>query len=455
MSARIAWGLLDVRDRLARLDHLDHRDGAELGERCRELTFAWTRWSWAGRVLEDSDPERLLSRAVECGARYCFVQAAGHLVVERLRPKAAQLPELVDVLIAGLGEHGWLIGRLQPGHGLGPCLRDSCWLVDLERWSARGRPQLRRTSDQRPVLIAALGDGVVEFPASARALSRELEPERPAHAAALRGQPVDPLALTPAVADFVASIDRTLDRSRRGVFVWNVEPYDDLDALDDDGPLATLHTVAAGFKPNAILRKRGFQSTTEIVFFDYSRAALDFRRRLVEAWDGHDLPAFVSSTLSDGAHYWLRSTVDDEPPARDELETLWARELDDWGGAREFAAHWAATRRLRHHFVHVDLVRAPEPALATAPRAPALVWWSNAFSSVDALWTLRRGARVEAFSRWLEALAACCPDAWLLGADVDNAPIANIRAADYLARSRAWQGGIHEPLRCTSAALRF
>lgn len=443
VHASFVYGVLDTRDRF---------DDRALAERCRELTFAWSRWSYAGPVLEDADPDRLLSRAAESGARHCLVQACGHLVVERLRPKGAEAPELVDVLIRALGEDAWLVGRRLAAD----TVHDSCWLVDLERWQARGRPALSRVADT-PQLMAATDAGIADVPDEALRCSRDLEPHRPSHALALRATPgtVDTTTLARPLGDFVASLARTLDQCQRGVFIWNLETYDDIVVADPE-PLASLACVAAGFKPDAILRRHGFTDATELTFFDYSADALDFRRMLVEQWDGRDLPAFLWPRLQpEATHYWLTSTARGDAPARDELERLWARELDDWGGADAFAAHWRATRGLRHRYVEVDLLRAPERAIGTPPPGPAAVWWSNAFSSVHALWHLRHAEREAAFARWIDAIAQRAPQAWLLGADANNSPVGGIRADDYARRLAEWRGGIHEPLRVGDASIRF
>lgn len=437
------YAILDTRDRF---------DDSALAERCRELTFAWSRWSYAGPIIEDSDPDRLLARAAESGARHCLVQACGHLVVETLRPKGADAPELVDVLARALGEDGWLIGRKLAAD----TVHDACWLVDLERWHALGRPRLSRVGDT-PQLMAATDDGIIDAPVDALRCSRDLEPHRPSHAGALHATPgtVDTTTLERPLGDFVASLARTLDQCQRGVFIWNLETYDDI-RVDDPRPLASLSCVAAGFKPDAILRRHGFTDDTELTFFDYSADALAFRRMLVEQWDGRDLPGFLWPRLQPGAtHYWLSSTARGDAPARDELDRLWARELDDWGGADAFAAHWRATRVLRHRYVEVDLLRAPERAIGTPPPGPAAVWWSNAFSSVHALWHLRHAEREGAYARWIDAIARHAPHAWLLGADANNSPVGGIRADDYARRLAAWRGGIHEPLRIGDAAIRF
>lgn len=443
MSARFVYAVLDVRDRLADRD---------LADRCRELTFAWSRWSYPGAIVEHADPNALLVLAAMRGARYVFVQASGHLVVETLRPKDAQAPELVELLIRALGERDWLVGRIDaPG-----AVRDGCWLVDLDRWHARGRPRLSRDAT-RPLVACDDASGIAAFPEAALKLGRELEPERAAHADALRAEPdrVDTSALAPDLGTFVASLARTLDRSRRGVFVWNLERYDDL-VFAVDEPLDALYTVAAGFKPDAILRACGFHDRTRVVFFDYSESALAFRRQLVEEWDGRDLPAYLWPRLAPGdVHYWLRSTVHGGAPTRDELDTLWARELDDWGGADAFAGHWAATRRLEHRYVSVDLLNAPEHAVETMTHEATAVWWSNAFSSVYSLWNWRYAERAQAYARWIRAVAHKSPNALLIGADADNTAIAGARAADYAARLAAWRGGMHEPLRASAATLRF
>lgn len=437
------YAVLDTRDRF---------DDTALAERCRELTFAWSRWSYAGPILEDRDPDRLLARASERGARYCIVQACGHLIVETLRPKGAAAPELVDVLIRALGEHAWLVGRRLAAD----TVHESCWLVDLERWHARGRPRLTRIGGTQQ-LMAATDAGIADAPVEALHCSRDLEPHRASHADALRASPgtVDASTLERPLGEFVASLARTLDQCQRGVFIWNLESYDDI-VVADPAPLESLACVAAGFKPDAILRRHGFTSTTELTFFDYSADALAFRRMLVEQWDGRDLPGFLWPRLQpEDTHYWLKSTARGDAPARDELERLWARELDDWGGVDAFAAHWRATRVLPHRYLEVDLLRAPERAIGTPPPGPAAVWWSNAFSSVHALWHLRHAEREAAFARWIDAIALRAPQAWLLGADANNSPVGGIRAADYAQRLAEWRGGIHEPLRVGDAAIRF
>ena len=75
------------------------------------------------------------------------------------------------------------------------------------------------------------------------------------------------------------------------VFFWNTENYIDLRNLAIE-PIKKLYSVVASFKPNMILHKFGFYDDTEIVFYDYSKQALAFKKLLLKEWDGEDYPSF-------------------------------------------------------------------------------------------------------------------------------------------------------------------
>ena len=71
---------------------------------------------------------------------------------------------------------------------------------------------------------------------------------------------------------FLNVIKTQAENARRGVFLWNIESYEDIEAPSDgfQGPVASLYSVAAGFKPNRILETHGFDANSRVVFFDYS-----------------------------------------------------------------------------------------------------------------------------------------------------------------------------------------
>ncbi len=83
--------------------------------------------------------------------------------------------------------------------------------------------------------------------------------------------------------------------ARNGVFLWNIEAYADIETPRDDfkPPLTSLYSVAAGFKPNRILHTHGWDTSTRVVYFDYSPNALEIKKYMVDHWDGEDFPEFV------------------------------------------------------------------------------------------------------------------------------------------------------------------
>lgn len=93
---------------------------------------------------------------------------------------------------------------------------------------------------------------------------------------------------------FVQGVEDQVRNARRGVFLWNLESYEDVAPAPGDfrPPVTTLYAVASGFKPNAILRSHGFDEHTRVVFFDYGKNALAVKRTLREEWDGWDYPRY-------------------------------------------------------------------------------------------------------------------------------------------------------------------
>lgn len=423
----LAYGLVDRRAELPQA----------LGTWCHDATLSWTRWSHGGPVWVDPDPNRLLAHGVAQGAGALLLQHTGHVLVEAIRPKGRALD---------LGPHlaRQLQGALAVGH-------PGCVLVDLVRWCALDRPRL--TWDQ-----GRFERGVVRplDPETARSCV-DLDPVGAPSAlqAAIDGAP---RALSAPAERFFADTERRVTRCPRGVFVFNIEGYDDVDALTSDAPLDTLVSVAAGFKPLRILHRLGFSAHTRVVLADYSAPALALHRALVQTWSGRDLPDHLRALHADGhldgAHLYLRSTDAGGPIDWDELQGHWHRELDEWGGADAFAQAWRAARALPTQWLHADLVNAPAPVLdLLQPHGHHAIWWSNAFFSIVGLWRMSARQRQQVFAAWIDALADRAPELLLLGADHHNQTLSGLRAAHVRARLDAC-GDLAHPRALSSVRVR-
>lgn len=469
---------------------------AAAGVRARDLTISWSRFKYGGPILEDEDLDALLRRAAAGDARHCLVQSWGHVLHEVWSPDGHGPFDLLDLLAAWVEGRRFLVaGRLaadgaasgaggQHG-GRGWRLERDCLLVDLESYRTLGRPEATLLEEgggdaglgggfASGLVRASLAAGlpVYDIAGELEAGAAYLAPEVPARAAALAAWQGEGLAgFDPAVAArtfgprevrFLADLHRLTSNLRRGVFVWNIEPYDDV--VDPPpgftGPLRSLYSVAAGLKPNFLLERFGFDERTRVVFMDYSAVALEFRRLLLSEWDGSDYPSFLRRLFRvlppERAFYllWRGAGIDDL--SWDHVGARWREEVERWGGAAPLRAHWARYRRLRHELVHCDLLADPAPALAAVQdQQSSAVWWSNAFFSVHSNWHHDAARRRELYARWIRGLAERAPQLWLYGASSDNASVNGVQAAEYALWHSAHAGDELDPGRLGRVDMRY
>ena len=370
-----------------------HKEGSEA--RARDLTLSWLRWNYFGDILEDEDLGRLLTRASEAGHRHCLVQGYGHIVTEHSGPTGGARSAF-DVLDDWAQKRDFVFAGI-PGR---------CLLVDLSAWRRAGRPSV------------------------------ELSPPLP-FGPELGGRMLDLGLHLEDGAEFLSFLDQICEKASRGVFVLNYEPYDDVEKPPPTfrAPISTLYCVAAGLKPNRLLETHAFDAASRVVFFDYSDRALDFRRRLDADWDGRDYPAYIRRAFSqcDGAHYFLWPGVSPENMDWPAMERLWASELDRWGGAEAFAAHWRRYRGLRREYLRCDILHADLLIDRIRDERGAVIWWSNAFCTVH---TARRYALEEKrrlYENWIRRLARAAPNVFVYGSDHANISVNGLTARAYRA----------------------
>jgi hypothetical protein len=247
--------------------------------------------------------------------------------------------------------------------------------------------------------------------------------------------------LTPAQVRLLTAVAEQVSNARRGVFVWNLESYADVRTRPEglQTPISAVYAVAAGLKPNFILHSMGFSASTRMVYFDYSAHALRVKQFLLEEWDGTDYPRFLQRVFATFPHpeYYYQLWDDVTPDTLDwnEMERLWAEEVQVWGGADAIRGHWERYRQLRHEFVECDLLTQPQELLARIDVRPgSVIWWSNAFFTTYSNWFYSADERWRFYERWVLELGRRAPDAFLYGADPENSAVAAIPAGLYAER---------------------
>jgi hypothetical protein len=411
----------------------------------RDLTISWTRYSYRGVILEGESVESVIEAARARGYAHCYIQRAGNLIRERwvAGARAKDLPDALEDLQES--------ARYRRD---GVLFSPSSLLVDVRRHQS---------------LAEFTADVAHEAEISSRTI--DLATPRPEGPAAFSGYLGDKVigsrerfradgGLSDEQREFLGVIERQAANARRGVFLWNLESYDDVAA--DAEPIGSLYSVAAGFKPNGILHRHGFDADSRVVYMDYSPRALAVRRCMVEEWDGRDFPRFARYLFArhpyPGTHYHLWGDLTPADVSDAELDAAWERELQWWGSADAFREHWRTYRELPHEYVECNLLDDPAPVLdvmTRSTRSTDVVWWSNAFFTMYGNWFLSQEARQESYERWMNGLAKASPDALLYGSDHANANVNGIRAAEYAERYRAIAPSYLEPAALHAAAIRM
>ena len=468
--------------------------GGPEDDKYRDLSIAWSRYGYRDAIVEGESVDAILSEAAARGHRYCLILAPGILIRESWRGDADAGRDFHSSLADWIDKSEFLVvGRILDGKAEWYGLDERCLLVDMERHRSLGSPLFAEADPQpreMPVPDASV-DGSEIRALSPTGSVAVVQPKLPGSRfveAALRGgvpvvafdRPLQDqfLDLAPTEASgatrFASYLGEGISRypgerdsaeltsdqrelldvialhdanARRGVFLWNIESYEDVERPPPDfrGPVSRLYSVGAGFKPNRILETHGFDANSAVTFFDYSRSALDIRRFMLERWDGTDFPRFVALLFErfpfpDTWYHLWRDQTPEEVPAAD-LERAWVRELARWGGEDAFARHWNVARALPHDFVHCDLVGNPGPLLeCITPDPGAIIWWSNAFFTMFSNWHYTWDERRSRYESWISQLASRNPDLLIYGSDHNNTNVNWIRAGEYWKRYGALPG---------------
>ena len=216
---------------------------------------------------------------------------------------------------------------------------------------------------------------------------------------------------------------------RRGF--WNTETYLDLKYVkfNKAKPVKKLYSVAAAFKPNMILETFGFDEETEIVFFDYSKQSLAFKKLLISQWDGEDYPAFLQYAI---AKYQMNVTGGNETQGLTNNQ-LWEREIKWWGGADNIKANWLKYKKLKHKFIHVDICDDPNKITQNVTNEEnSIIWWSNAFHTVNAHYVRGLQGVTNCYNKWLTLLEQQNENLYILGKDYLDRPVEGGTIKEYI-----------------------
>lgn len=437
---------------------------APLERAFESYTLSWLRYGYYGDIIEGTSISTIIKKAYSAGYQYCFILKAGILIKEQWIPEYWSKANLENHLPKWIAEKDFFLTGFKDKESPNHLLNDAL-LVNLAYYpdfqSLQLADVLTIPTDKLPILFfdrifeacllnirdrkeennnsftELLKDGIAKFDAQNTTVTTDQK-------------------------DFLKTIHLHFKNGRKGVFLWNLEPYTDIE-IKPEGlyePLTSLYSVAAGFKPNRILETHGFDEDTTVCFFDYSPNALKVKEIMLKEWDGDDFPQFIRYLFKKFPypetyyHLW-----DDLTPGEidwKDMDKYWENELARWGGSSAFKNHWSRYRKLNHKFLNASILADQQQIIDKIDKAPnAVIWWSNAFFTIYSNWFFTPTDRQKVFEQWIQALAEKNPTLFIYGSDFQNISINHINAADYLT---AWQNtshSIYQPLNTNSSIIRF
>ena len=171
------------------------------------------------------------------------------------------------------------------------------------------------------------------------------------------------------------------DIEKDRVYAFNTETLSSEGVRTGGKHIDHLFTAAAGFKPLAILNANGFHEGTTVHYFDWCESSLNYKKHLLETWDGYDLDKWL---LEHDLTYNFSSTY------RANYKEFWDQEVAEHGGSLAFQRLWARYRELRHEFYVIDIVNESDKLFNEINKyhGTKVLWTTNIWSSEMLHWNV-------------------------------------------------------------------
>lgn len=421
----------------------------------KEITEFFTRFKYFGPIIVKNSINDVLDEALNHDVEYCVVQSVGHIIQDvHFFNFIEKWIEKQDFFVTGHIMDKNKTNKNNPQGDKGYYgLHKQCMLINLKYYKKFDKPVFGKKNSKDEFVVVAdrhAKDIHDDYTPLALKPTEELTICTPLvdgwnfintslandltvynfHPKIRESkQYIYPTSSAAELERQLSWITNIVNYAQECVFFWNTETYLDLKYVDIEKPIRKLYAVAASFKPNMILNHYGFVEDTEVVYFDYSKSALAFKKLLLKEWNGDDYPAFLNYAQK---KYAINETGGNETQhlTRDEL---WKREISWWGSEKNIKEHWNEYKKLKHSYVHCDICENPDKLTKLITNEQeSVIWWSNAFHTVGAQYLRGIKGVKECYHNWLTQIHTQNPDIWILGKDYLDRPVEGHRLEKYL-----------------------
>lgn len=165
------------------------------------------------------------------------------------------------------------------------------------------------------------------------------------------------------------------------VYAYNTERLSG-EGVRSPGPVDLMVSAAAGFKTIKLLDNNRFHEDTVVIYYDWCSASLDFKKHLLETWDGLDFDKWL---IEHDLEYNFSSTY------RGNYKQFWEQEIRNEFGTKEaFKELWDRYRKLKHKFMIVDLVNESEKLIneINTYTGNKVLWTTNIWPTMMLHWNM-------------------------------------------------------------------
>ena len=443
-------------------DDSDSIPNPNAAQRSKELTEFFTRFKYFGPIVYGKTVNEVLDKALTYEVDYCIVQCVGHIIKEY---------EFFRLLESWMNKYNFFItGHIMDKQSKNSAhpkgngyygLHKQCLLVNLNYYKKFDRPVYGKKEDSEETIVTKAIRHVRDIHDDYTPLSLKPTEETIVCTPLVDGwnfinkslengllvynflpkiretkQYVYPNKSAEELNKQLSWIREIVDYAPTCVFFWNTEGYSDVKYVKLQKPIDKLYSVAAAFKPNFLLNVFGFHENTEVIYYDYSKQALAFKKLLLQHWDGENYPEF----LNWAKNKWAINETAGRLTENETYQDLWQNEIKWWKSEQNIKEHWQAYKKLKHTFIHTDICKTPEKITSQITgKDTELIWWSNVFHTVNAHYVRGLQGVKNCYNEWLTQINNKNPNIYIMGKDYLNRPVEGGTLKEYIDEQRPFE----------------
>ena len=147
--------------------------------------------------------------------------------------------------------------------------------------------------------------------------------------------------------------------SKNVVYALNTDQpgIDYLSSYIKKSTIKNIYAPASGFKALFLLAQTNWNSSTRIIYFDFSPISIVFKKWLLENWDGRD---YIDALKRFKLHFpnvsFICNKEVDLDNVYEDFKTNLKYTIEFFGGERRWVEYWEKTKKLEHKFIICNLL---------------------------------------------------------------------------------------------------